>query len=157
MTAGNGWILPTQPIVVRQSVAVKAMRVNWLRNIMIVTLSLAIGFATIIGGEVRWAGEAFQVALQAPGTIYTWGIALIVYTLVFSVGAFQQYRDEIRGVERRHWFLIVGALLCSTWNFALAYCQLTQMSIDPTEISWNGPIVWLWLAFTWVLKAAIEF
>lgn len=149
--------LQRSEIIARQPAVIKLWRTHAIHSWMLVLLSVSLCLGNFAGGEESWQGEAFAVAREVPGSINTWVATLFVSITVYTVGVIQEQCSYKKKLERRHWLLIIGAMMCSTWFFLLSYCFMMAKGLDPYEVSWNGIIVWAWIGLLWALKAAIDF
>ena len=72
--------------------------------------AIFVGGQIYIGGEQRWAGVSYQVALHTPGAPWTWAVTIAISGVLILVGAI---------IGRPRW-VALGGLIGSIWGWLFA-------------------------------------
>lgn len=119
---------------------------NDLFNIMLAVFAYGEAVVLVLGGPLRWHGEAFTVARQVPFSPYSWAAALALGATLFAAGAgMYDGQDEDARWGVRAWLIVSGAFLCAVWCFALSSCLFLSGQIYPDQVSYSG--TWQWIIF----------
>ena len=120
---------------------------------------LLAGFAVLVstlitlGGEERWRGEPFQIAMQLPGAPETWGWSLGTFGITLSAGFLLEYT---RFKECSRMLVGAGATFCGLWCFSLGTTFLCQLLIDGTQVSNLGFVIWFFIGIWYLLRACVN-